>query len=245
SGEGAAGAGARLAARRRRERAAPLPRELPRRAPARRNRLAPQPPHAPRRPALRAARVHRTGAARARTPRRAARRARAPPRLPAPRAGRAMSTPCDAVVVGAGPAGSATALLLARAGHDVLLLDRRDFPRAKPCGDCLSPEAARVLDRLGLLADVLAARPARLGGWRIISPAGHAFEAAFAPAPTGAARVRTALPLRRGLHDAVLLAGARRAGADVRTGRHVTDLLRDARGCVSGVEARDHEGRAL
>src|SRR5690606_21539980 len=242
SGEGAAGAGARLAARRRRERAAPLPRELPRRAPARRNRLAPQPPHAPRRPALRAARVHRTGAARARTPRRAARRARAPPRLPAPRAGRAMSTPCDAVVVGAGPAGSATALLLARAGHDVLLLDRRDFPRAKPCGDCLSPEAGRVLDRLGVLADVLAAppaRPARLDGWRIISPAGHAFEATFAPAANGDARVETSISIRRETLDAVLLAGARRAGAEVRTGLHVTDLLRDARGRVSGVEARD------
>lgn len=156
-----------------------------------------------------------------------------------------MSTPCDAVVVGAGPAGSATALLLARAGHDVLLLDRRDFPRAKPCGDCLSPEAGRVLDRLGVLADVLAARPARLDGWRIISPAGHAFEATFAPAANGDARVETSISIRRETLDAVLLAGARRAGAEVRTGLHVTDLLRDARGRVSGVEARDREGRTL
>ena len=119
-----------------------------------------------------------------------------------------MRTHFDAVIVGAGPAGSATALLLARAGHEVLLLDRRDFPRAKPCGDCLSPEAARVLDRLGLLADVLAARPARLRGWRIISPAGHAFGATFAFAANGDPRVETAISLRREILDAVLLAGA-------------------------------------
>ena len=156
-----------------------------------------------------------------------------------------MSTPFDAIVVGAGPAGSATALLLARAGHEVLLLDRRAFPRPKPCGDCLSPEASRVLDRLGLLVDVLAARPARLRGWRIISPCGHAFEATFATAANGDPRVETAISLRRELLDAVLLEGARRAGADARTGIHVTDVIRDTAGCVSGVEARDHGGRTL
>src|SRR5690606_25087538 len=86
---------------------------------------------------------------------------------------------------------------------------------------------------------------ARLRGWRIISPAGHAFQATFAAAANGDARVETAISLRREVLDAVLLAGARRAGAEVRTGLHVTDLLRDARGCVSGVEARDREGRTL
>ncbi|HEX7091136.1 MAG TPA: NAD(P)/FAD-dependent oxidoreductase [Longimicrobiales bacterium] len=156
-----------------------------------------------------------------------------------------MSACCDAIVVGAGPAGSATALLLARAGHHVLLLDRRHFPRAKPCGDCLSPEAARVLDRLGLLADVQAARPARLAGWRIVAPAGHAFEAAFAAFANGDPRLETAIAIRREALDTVLLAGARRAGAVVRTGLHVTDLLRDARGNVAGILARDEDGASL
>ncbi|HEY8469324.1 MAG TPA: FAD-dependent oxidoreductase [Longimicrobiales bacterium] len=156
-----------------------------------------------------------------------------------------MSTCWDAIVVGAGPAGSATALLLARAGHHVLLLDRRHFPRAKPCGDCLSPEAARVLDRLGLLADVQAARPARLAGWRIIAPAGHAFEARFAEYANGDPRLETGIAIRRESLDAVLLAGARRAGAVVRTGVHVTDLLRDARGHVAGIVARGENGAPL
>jgi len=44
----------------------------------------------------------------------------------------------DAVVVGAGPAGSATALRLARAGAAVLLLDRARFPRHKPCSEYLA-----------------------------------------------------------------------------------------------------------
>ena len=74
-----------------------------------------------------------------------------------------MSAPrWDAIVVGAGPAGSATALLLARAGAKVLLLDRAKFPREKPCSEYLSPESTRVLQRLGaaVLDAVAAAAPA-------------------------------------------------------------------------------------
>ena len=55
----------------------------------------------------------------------------------------------DVVVVGAGPAGAATAILLAGVGHAVTLLDRARFPRDKVCGEYLSPEVSRVLDRLG------------------------------------------------------------------------------------------------
>ncbi|NNF44565.1 MAG: NAD(P)-binding protein [Phycisphaerales bacterium] len=56
----------------------------------------------------------------------------------------------DAVVVGAGPAGSAVAHGLARLGHDVLILDRAAFPRDKVCGGCLSATGLRTLARLGL-----------------------------------------------------------------------------------------------
>jgi geranylgeranyl reductase family protein len=51
----------------------------------------------------------------------------------------------DAIVVGAGPAGSTTAYRLARAGRSVLLLDRARFPRDKPCGGGVTERAARLL----------------------------------------------------------------------------------------------------
>lgn len=54
------------------------------------------------------------------------------------------------LVVGAGPAGAATAAWAARAGLDVILLDSATFPRDKTCGDGLTPRALAELDRLGL-----------------------------------------------------------------------------------------------
>jgi geranylgeranyl reductase family protein len=61
-----------------------------------------------------------------------------------------MSAPWDAIVVGAGPAGSVCAATLARAGRKVLLLDRAKFPRDKVCGDCLNPAVWPVFERLDL-----------------------------------------------------------------------------------------------
>src|SRR5262245_4425844 len=56
----------------------------------------------------------------------------------------------DVLVVGAGPAGSATASWLARLGYDVLLADAAVFPRDKTCGDGLTPRAVAELQKLGL-----------------------------------------------------------------------------------------------
>ena len=56
----------------------------------------------------------------------------------------------DVLVIGAGPAGSATAAWAARAGLDVLLADSETFPRDKPCGDGLTPRAIAELQELGL-----------------------------------------------------------------------------------------------
>jgi len=72
---------------------------------------------------------------------------------------------CEVLVVGAGPAGSAAAQWLARAGRDVLLVDQHAFPRDKVCGDGLIADALRALDRLGVKQQVLAEarRSATLG----------------------------------------------------------------------------------
>ena len=78
----------------------------------------------------------------------------------------------DVVVVGAGPAGAATAILLAEHGLDVVVVDRAALPRPKICGEYLSPEAGRLLDRLGVLKALDTAGAVPVAGMRITGPDG-------------------------------------------------------------------------
>ena len=137
----------------------------------------------------------------------------------------------DSIVVGAGPAGSATALLLTRAGARVLLLDRARFPREKPCSEYLSPESTRVLERLGphVLAAVAAASPAHLTGMKVVAPSGAGVVGRFET-------FSFALPRTR--FDTILRDAAQAAGAEVREGVRVEDLLYDD-GAVAGVATRE------
>src|SRR5579862_7075471 len=65
-------------------------------------------------------------------------------------AGRRTHADPDVAVVGAGPAGAAAAIILARASRKVVLIDKATFPRDKCCGDGLTVAALRRLDDLGL-----------------------------------------------------------------------------------------------
>jgi len=61
---------------------------------------------------------------------------------------------CDVLVVGGGPAGAACAYWLARSGRDVLVVEKKHFPREKTCGDGLTPRAVRQLEDMGLATEL-------------------------------------------------------------------------------------------
>jgi len=74
----------------------------------------------------------------------------------------------DVLVVGGGPAGAATGYWLAEAGHDVLVVERKTFPREKTCGDGLTPRAVRQLADMGL-EDAIARDHHRFDGLRAVA----------------------------------------------------------------------------
>jgi geranylgeranyl reductase family protein len=147
----------------------------------------------------------------------------------------------DAVVVGAGPAGATTALLLARAGASVLLVDRARFPRDKPCSEYLSPATTEILQRLdgGVLAEVEGAAHAKLYGMKVVAPSGAAMCGRFRGGPR---HYSFALP--RTTFDTILVAAAARAGAQVREATTVENLLWKG-GAVAGVTARSCNGQRV
>lgn len=151
-----------------------------------------------------------------------------------------MSTETDVLIVGAGPGGSAAATLLARTGASVTLVERAAFPRDKACSEYLSPEALRILARLGALDD-LEPLGAPLHGTTVHGPGGARLDGAFARA--GHAPFRpTGLSIARRLLDARLAAGAVTAGAELLERHTVEDLIYDA-GAVAGAVVRDAGGR--
>ena len=122
----------------------------------------------------------------------------------------------DVAVVGGGPAGAAAAITLARAGRDVVLVDKARFPRDKCCGDGLTTGALRRLEALGL-------RPDAVESWQPIedvwvrSASGR--EVCF-PLPRG--RGVYGAVARRADLDAALLDVARAAGVKVHDGHGMT-----------------------
>jgi 2-polyprenyl-6-methoxyphenol hydroxylase-like FAD-dependent oxidoreductase len=136
----------------------------------------------------------------------------------------------DVVISGGGPAGSATALLLARAGIDVRIVERARFPRRKVCGEYLNGGAVAALERLGLL-DSVRARAAALRGVRLV--------AAGAP-PVVLPFSGPALACAREDLDAIVLEAAVAAGATLERARVEDVIVTDGR--CAGVVVRDDDG---
>lgn len=121
----------------------------------------------------------------------------------------------DAVVVGAGPAGSVAATVLARGGAKVALVDKATFPRDKACGDVVGPRGVATLSRLGLVPPGLL----ELGDIVVVGPTG---DQAVLPALPGVdfPAMGWAVPRRRLDHwlwEAAVTAGAEPVAARVET----------------------------
>jgi geranylgeranyl reductase family protein len=139
----------------------------------------------------------------------------------------------DVIVVGAGPAGSATACYLARAGIDVLVLEKATFPREKVCGDGLTPRAVKALAGMGVPIG-------EQDGWlqnkglRIIG-GGVRLELPWPELSSypGYGLVRSRLDF-----DETLARTAQKAGARLLEGVTVTAPVLDDSGRIAGVQAR-------
>lgn len=149
------------------------------------------------------------------------------------------------IVVGGGPAGSSAAYFMARAGLDVLVLDRARFPRDKPCSEYMSPQASRVLEDMGALHAVESSGAAQLTGMRVHAPNGTTIHGEFVARHGYRGFRDRGLAVRRTILDAILLERARDAGARVEEGVRVTDVLRNETGRVTGVQATASDGERL
>jgi flavin-dependent dehydrogenase len=118
----------------------------------------------------------------------------------------------ELLVVGGGPAGSALAAMSAAAGIETLVVERARFPRDKVCGEFLSAEGCRVLERLGLLERLVEAGARWIDRCRITHPSGPLLDQ---PLPELGRLGREALGVSRRLLDSELLKLAAACGARV------------------------------
>ena len=123
-----------------------------------------------------------------------------------------MNTGFDAIVIGAGPAGSTAAILLARAGWSVALVEKQAFPRRKVCGECVAAGNLPLLDALGLGPAFAAAAGPALRRFALMQ-GGRSVQAALPAADF--ARHAWGRALGRETLDTLLLAQARASGAAV------------------------------
>src|SRR5579863_7259162 len=135
---------------------------------------------------------------------------------------------CDVLVIGGGPSGASCAYWLASAGHDVVLVERKKYPREKTCGDGLTPRSVRQLEDMGLGEELAG------GGHRYSGLRSHAFgrtlELSWPEHPTlpGYGYVITRKDL-----DALVAERAAKAGATVWSGTEALEPITQG-GLVTG-----------
>ena len=144
----------------------------------------------------------------------------------------------DAIVVGAGPGGSATAAFMARSGLRVLLIDKDTFPRDKICGDAVGGKSFGVMERIGLLPHMQAVE--QVGSWGVTfsGPYGDSVSIPFTT------DTKRAIPpcfiCARKVFDDLVLQRADAHGAEIWLEATVKGLLREGEGGgpVTGVRVQ-------
>lgn len=130
----------------------------------------------------------------------------------------------DVAVIGGGPAGSSTAISLARKGLSVIVFDKHLFPREKLCGDFLSPLTLPLLERLGVTEEILSLEPHRITAFRISSPSGTGVTC---PLSSQMGRPLFGWAIGRLHLDNILLRQAAKEGSVIRTGCRLLSIERE------------------
>jgi flavin-dependent dehydrogenase len=128
----------------------------------------------------------------------------------------------DVIIAGGGPAGASAAIHLARGGMSVLLIEQKKFPRAKLCGEFISPECQAHFEKLGVAGAMISSGPALLDETVFYSSKGH-----HVAVPSKWFSGRAAYGLSRAVMDEVLLRCAQDVGVVVHEGASITEPLLD------------------
>src|SRR5256714_5735542 len=146
----------------------------------------------------------------------------------------------DAIVIGAGPAGSWAAVVLAQQGHDVRVLEREKFPRYH-IGESLLPFSFHPLQRLGLIEKLRQSAFVKKYSVQFVAPSGNASQPFYFYTRYDRDTVAQTWQVLRSEFDLMLLNNARDNGVLVREETAVKELLKEGER-VDGVGAQDQIG---
>lgn len=151
-----------------------------------------------------------------------------------------LSNDCDVLIIGAGPAGTSAATILAEEkGHKVIVLEKEHFPRYH-VGESLIPHCWDTLDRLGMTERLDGKGFQSKQSVQFVSPDGELSAPFYFSKHTDHPRAKT-WQVDRKTFDTMMMKRAREAGADVREGVKVIDFIEEG-GAVVGVVAEQENG---